>query len=210
MNERLRLVGALTLVAVGLLCIVYALAKWENAEPAPRDTTNPPLPVHDPALPDPNAQPGYPAAPANAQPGAPVVAPPAGAVQAAPSGQPGRQPAQPNDIPPVPVRTLPPPLPEPVPDDGASTGHGDQVDDATAAGPVGRANHAADAPPGNLAKPHKEAVKLWVVAGLPLVFVGLIVIILALRWFRPKPMPHTGPSDTTDLWQEAGKRFRLP
>ena len=56
---------------------------------------------------------------------------------------------------------------------------------------------------------YKRAVGLWVVAALPLVFVALVVIIMVQRWLRPEPMPRTGASDTTDLWQEAGKRLKL-
>jgi len=200
MNERLRLVGALTLVAVGLLCIVYALAMWESTEPVPRETLNPsPAPTHDPALPDPTAQPGPPAAPLNPPPGTPVVTPPAG--QGAQSGPP---PTLPGGTPPAPVKEPLPEQPQLTPDPDLSDR---RTDDAAA--PVSSGSNSTGTASG-LAKPHREALKLWVVAGLPLVFVVLIVVILVLRWFRPKPMPHTGPSDTTDLWLEAGKRFRLP
>ncbi len=35
----------------------------------------------------------------------------------------------------------------------------------------------------------------------------LVVVALVLRRFRPVPRHH-GPTDTTDLWQEAGKRLK--
>jgi len=49
---------------------------------------------------------------------------------------------------------------------------------------------------------------LWLAAGLPLAAIVLIIVLLIPRWLRPPPMRRTGPSDTADLWQEAGKRLK--
>jgi hypothetical protein len=53
----------------------------------------------------------------------------------------------------------------------------------------------------------RQAAILWVGLALPLLFITFVLIVV-LRRLRPPPMKHTGPSDTTDLWQEAGKRMK--
>jgi hypothetical protein len=53
----------------------------------------------------------------------------------------------------------------------------------------------------------RQAAILWVALALPLLFITFVLIVV-LRRLRPPPMKHTGPSDTTDLWQEAGKRMK--
>jgi len=49
---------------------------------------------------------------------------------------------------------------------------------------------------------------IWLAAGLPLAAIVLVIVLLIPRWLRPPPMRRTGPSDTADLWQEAGKRLK--
>jgi hypothetical protein len=53
----------------------------------------------------------------------------------------------------------------------------------------------------------RQAAIMWLLIALPLVFITFVLMIL-LRRLRPPPMKHTGPSDTTDLWQEAGRRMK--
>ncbi len=53
----------------------------------------------------------------------------------------------------------------------------------------------------------RQAAVLWLGLALPLLFITFVLIVV-LRRLRPPPMKHTGPSDTTDLWQEAGRRMK--
>jgi hypothetical protein len=53
----------------------------------------------------------------------------------------------------------------------------------------------------------RQAAIMWLTLALPLVFI-VFVLMVVLRRLRPPPMKHTGPSDTTDLWREAGRRLK--
>ena len=69
---------------------------------------------------------------------------------------------------------------------------------------------ASPVPPGSKAeKARRRAMILWATVALPLLFLLLFVALLAIRRMRPGPLRRGGPSDTTDLWREAGKRLKL-
>jgi len=55
--------------------------------------------------------------------------------------------------------------------------------------------------------PRAEAWGWWFLLVLGLLVLALIVV--GLRRWLIKPMPHT-PSDTTDAWAESGRRLRVP
>jgi hypothetical protein len=55
--------------------------------------------------------------------------------------------------------------------------------------------------------PREEGWLWWIVLVLCVVLVFLLVAVVRRRLLSP--MAHT-PSDTTDSWTEAGRRFRLP
>ena len=182
MNDRLRLLSALLLVAAGLICIVFAVAQWPSAEQSAaelqnetnrRDLNGNSNPLHDSSA---NEAPGA-TAPAEDAPVAP---------------EPGTPPAT-EEV---------PAAEEPMDGDSAAVA----VPPSSDAAPPAAAVSPRSA---RMPQARKDALMLWVLTGLPMVFVVLVVIILTLRWLRPRPMARTGPSDTTDLWQEAGKRFRL-
>lgn len=154
MNDRFRMALAVLLVIVGLLCVIYALVAWRQAN---------------------------------------------------------------NSVSPDPVITPLEDRPEDTDTDDTDT---DEVEPAESDkkkdAPTTSAVVSAPKPPsenpaqGPTDKAHKKAIILWLVAVLPMVFVVLVAALLVRRWARPKPMVRTGPSDTTDLWVEAGKRLKIP
>ena len=152
MNDRLRLILALVLVAVGLACVVYATITWQRLEPPP------------------------------GEPASPRVEPREDEGGETPPGEPG-------DV----------ESPQGVQEDRDV-----RNDERESHSPVVVASGE-----GPQKRQTRAAARLWLLLALPLVFVSLAVLVFVLRWARPKPMKHTGPTDTTDLWQEAGKRLRI-
>lgn len=187
MNDRLRLMCALLLVTVGLVCFVYAVASWQGVDPSGQGPQNVPPVRENNINTNPLREPPADATPAKTVPADMTPATPV-PDHATPADE------TPADRPPA----------DEAPAEGAEAGM--LTPSTTEASPP---TAAAPGGPKKLPPAQKEALKLWLLAGLPLVFVVLMVIILVQRWLRPRPMPHAGPSDTTDLWQEAGKRFKL-
>lgn len=157
MNDRVRITLAVLLVAVGLLCMVYAFVIWRQVT---------------------------------------------------------------SGVPPVPVTTPPPEShfdsPEETDADGVNAEETEPSESHKKDAAAALAVASAHRPPseGRTKKmpdeAREKALTLWLVAALPMVFVVLIAILMVRRWARPKPMARTGPSDTTDLWVEAGKRLKIP
>ena len=125
---------------------------------------------------------------------------------------------QANDaVPPVPA-IMPPPEEDPedtgaddVNTDEAPSAESDENDVAGAPVVAPAPKPPSDDPAqGPTDKAREGALILWLVAALPMVFVVFVAALLVRRWARPKPMVRTGPSDTTDLWVEAGKRLKIP
>ena len=149
MNERLRSAGAVVLVLVGLLCVVYAAVEIYHLADA-----------------------GAPALPA------------AGGADDADA-------------------------------DRLAPGSPDEEDPAAGAGLLSGDSARAARPRRSPDEAHAAALKLWTQMLVPLAtgaVVAIVLLVLGLhvvRRFRPRPMPHGRPSDTTDLWQEAGRRFKL-
>jgi cytoskeletal protein RodZ len=59
-----------------------------------------------------------------------------------------------------------------------------------------------------LATPQGKSEMLWVMTVLPLLFAFLILGLILIRRLRPRPLKRSGPSDMTDAWQEAGRRMK--
>ncbi|MBN2584435.1 MAG: hypothetical protein JXL80_15345 [Planctomycetes bacterium] len=69
---------------------------------------------------------------------------------------------------------------------------------------------AADQSP-TAGKDHKEFVQTMASHGLVLTLALIVVVVivaLLLRRLRPTPLRHGPPTDTTDLWREAGRRLK--
>jgi len=76
--------------------------------------------------------------------------------------------------------------------------------------PATKAGASSAAPAGRTREQAKrEAWALWIVVTLGLFLILFLGAVLVVRRVRPRPMPRTGPTDNTDLWQEAGRRIKL-
>jgi hypothetical protein len=178
MDEWLRRIAALVLVAVGLACLAYAAASlYRNSSPVA------------PAAPVGGSAGG--AEPDRRQSGAPLAdSAPGGA--GADSAAPAEPPDEAGDNPPAPAET-PAEAPQ-KPTDSQVAGAPPALQPRTT--PM----DADDA--------RRRAIGLWARVTSLLLVVLFAMLVLIIHRLRPRPMKRSGPTDTTDLWQEAGKRLK--
>lgn len=60
--------------------------------------------------------------------------------------------------------------------------------------------------------PDREQIRsyLWLAISLPIAAVLVLLALMIPHWLKPRPERRPQePTDTTDAWQEAGRRFKL-